>query len=101
MRAVFEFPSGVEGAIYADLAMPKRLGLVPRLPHASIKIDGEEGSLYIDNYVAPHIYHTITVTKTNRTQTYKAYTFEGSSPAPGESWWTSSVFWTLFPLKLE
>lgn len=96
MRSVLEFPNDATAAIYVDLGMPKHLGLIPRIPRTSATIDGELGSVYINNYMAPSIYHYITVTTKGtgkegaKTQTIKAYTFEHlDTSAKGEAWWTT------------
>jgi len=96
MRAVLEFPNDATAAIYADLGMPKHLGFIPRVPSLSVMVDGDSGSVYINNYMAPSLYHYITV-KTkgtgkegSKTQTVKAYTFSHlDTSLKGEDWWTT------------
>jgi hypothetical protein len=89
MRAVLELPNDVTAAIYQDLGMPNQLGFLPRMPRMSMLVDGEEGSVYIENFIAPSLYHTIIVKKRNRTQTYKVYTFEDPKVSKGEDWWST------------
>src|ERR1700733_3994254 len=61
MRAVLEFPNDATAAIYADLGTPKYLGFIPRMPSVSVRVDGDSGSVYLNNFIAPSLYHYITV----------------------------------------
>ncbi|KAF8317887.1 NAD(P)-binding protein [Clavulina sp. PMI_390] len=94
MRVVFSFPSDATAAIYCDLGLPNLLYVLPRPPLASIKVDGTEGSVYLNNFIVPSFWHYIEVTKGKKDKakkTYqKAYTFEGlDQNAKGDASWTS------------
>lgn len=98
MRAAFDFPNDVTGSIYSDFSMPKRsiLGptpffrIVPRIPSMIIKVFGEEGEIYLNNFAFPTVYHTIYVTKGKDVQTVKAYTAEKlSGTAKGDASWST------------
>jgi predicted dehydrogenase len=54
MRAEFAFPSGATGEMICALWSSRVLGL-------GFRVDGSRGSLRVFNYVAPHVYHRLTV----------------------------------------
>ncbi|KAF9507858.1 hypothetical protein BS47DRAFT_1398242 [Hydnum rufescens UP504] len=98
MRAVFELPNDVTASIYCDLNMPKRSILgptpffryLPRFPSMTIKIFGEEGEIYMNNFLCPSNYHTIYVTKNDKTESIKAYTGEQlSKEMKGDATWST------------
>ncbi|KAF8317867.1 NAD(P)-binding protein [Clavulina sp. PMI_390] len=85
----------VTALLSADMALPQ---LLPPFKW-TLKIQGDEGTLYLNNYFAPSIFHTITITerptdangKSQETISYvKAYSFKELDPkAKGEDWWTT------------
>lgn len=90
VRAVLAFPNDVTAAMYTDFAMPPGLGFIPRLPFFTILVDGEEGSVYLSNFVAPSFHHTITVKSAGQEKVVKAYTLEHvDKTAKGEPWWST------------
>ena len=100
MRAVFALPNDVTASIYCDFDMPKRsilgptpfLRFLPRPPSLTIKIFGDDGEIYMNNFLFPSNYHTIYVTKNGKTEAIKAYTGENlSKDMKGEATWTSCV----------
>ena len=104
MRAVFSFPDDVTASIYCDFDMPKRsiLGptpffrILPRIPSLTLKIFGDEGEIYLNNFLFPSNFHTIYVTKNDKTETIKAYTGEHlSKEMKGDATWTSCVLYML------
>lgn len=100
-RSIFAFPPptptapAITAAIYGDLAMPPLLGFIPRLPLTTIRVDCEEGSVYCNNFVAPSVYHTITIKRGHldqaRYEYLKAYEFgdHDGKKLKGEVWWTT------------
>jgi len=98
LRAIFDMGGDVTASIYVDHSMPKRsllgptpfLRVVPRLPIMTIKIFGTQGDIFLDNFVASSVWHSITLTKDGKSETIKAYTAEKlSADKPGKEWWTS------------
>ncbi|KAF9525344.1 NAD(P)-binding protein [Crepidotus variabilis] len=58
--ATLTLSDGIKGNLEVDLARPLRYGLIPTLD-MSFKAEGVLGSVEIDNYVMPTLYHNITV----------------------------------------
>ncbi|KAF8317869.1 NAD(P)-binding protein [Clavulina sp. PMI_390] len=101
-----DFPSPQSGAsqskvtalLWADIGQPSKKIPIPPM-EAMLKIYGDRGSLSYNNYMAPNLFHTITVTskttaangKVKETHEYiKAYTFQELDPTiKGESWWSN------------
>lgn len=75
MTAEIEFPGSVKGNLSIALQMDPRLGFIPRFPNTYIKVYGEKGEAYLNNFIAPSLYHAITVKANGKTRTEKAYTF--------------------------
>ncbi|EIN09630.1 NAD(P)-binding protein [Punctularia strigosozonata HHB-11173 SS5] len=90
MTATFAFPNDVTASIKCHYGTPSALGFIPRLPELTIKVECEGGELTLTNFIAPMVWHSITVSKREGrgrvTRTEKAYTLEGGK---GEPWWTT------------
>ncbi|KAJ7691921.1 hypothetical protein B0H17DRAFT_1062180 [Mycena rosella] len=86
--ATLALAGGATGTIHCDLGVPPALGLLPRIPEMNATISCERGELRVFNFVMPTLYHSITVTPTDKgtkARVEKAYTF----PDLGEPWWTT------------
>lgn len=105
LRAIFDMHSDVTSSIYCDLGMPKwGCGpwgrIMPRLPKASITVTGTEGEVCLDNFIAPSLWHSITVKHGGEDKVVKAYTTEGlEGENHGEEWWTTSVSFVFLHLR--
>ncbi|KAJ7825732.1 NAD(P)-binding protein [Mycena olivaceomarginata] len=85
--ATFSLPGSITSTILCDLSVPLALKLIPTLPIMNAVIQCEKGEIKVMNYIAPTLYHSITVTTTanKKSRVEKAYTF----PDLGEPWWTT------------
>jgi len=86
-EAVLEFPSDVTAAIACNGQWHGwgPFGLLPRYPDVKLEATCEGGSISLDNFIFPTIYHKIQVTPTNgRKRDEWAHTFKDGT---GEDWW--------------
>jgi predicted dehydrogenase len=65
MRATLKYPNGVVSYLHSSLKTT--------LPGLFLYAEGELGSLYVYNFIAPSIYHYLTVTIKDKTTTEKVY----------------------------
>ncbi|EJD42076.1 NAD(P)-binding protein [Auricularia subglabra TFB-10046 SS5] len=80
--ASLAFPNDVVADIECHLAMPPRLGIVPRMFKLGAVVRGEKGEARVFNYVLPTAYHYITVNG----RTEKVYK---PKDGKGEEWWST------------
>ncbi|KII87474.1 hypothetical protein PLICRDRAFT_55428 [Plicaturopsis crispa FD-325 SS-3] len=88
--ATLAFPNSVTALLTANLALPWKW--VPGLPQISVNVKCEGGEVDLFNFVMPVLYHSISVSKTDkdgkkRERVEKAYTFEDGGK--GEAWWST------------
>jgi hypothetical protein len=66
----FPTPGGISGTGPADgltatlnvnFWLPSWLGFIPRWPNMAVRVNGTRGSAELSNYIAPSVYHDITV----------------------------------------
>ncbi|KAJ7491898.1 NAD(P)-binding protein [Mycena latifolia] len=83
--ANFALASGATGTVHCDLAATA-LGIIPVIPDLRAAITCEKGEIRFFNFVAPTLYHSITVLPTTgKKRVEKVYTF----PELGQPWWTT------------
>ncbi|KAG6908958.1 hypothetical protein DXG01_002564 [Tephrocybe rancida] len=88
----------VTASFKVDLGVPFKYGIIPLMPKVSAVITLEGGKIELYNFIAPTIYHSITVTAKSadnkpKTRVEKVYTFtEGNMEGKGEVWWTTYRF---------
>lgn len=89
--ALLSFPKDVTGSLTCDLGLPPLFAFIPQIPRISAKIECQNGSVELYNYVIPTLFHSITVVnnQTGVKRTEKVYTEKG---AVGEDWWTTYRF---------
>jgi len=83
--ATFALPGSITSTILCDFAIPPTLKFVPKFPNLNAVIKCEKGEIKVFNYIAPTMYHSITVTTGSKSRVEKVYTF----PDLGQPWWTS------------
>ncbi|EJD07631.1 NAD-binding protein [Fomitiporia mediterranea MF3/22] len=89
--ALLSFPNDVTASIACHCRQSGwgPFGLLPRIPGVVCKAECESGTVEINNYVSPHIHHSITVMpkgKEGKKRTEEAFTFPDGF---GEYWWSS------------
>jgi hypothetical protein len=83
---------GLTATLNVNFRLPPRLGLFPRWPNMSVRVTGTRGTAKLSNFVAPWIYHFITVKSSEqeggrlRKRTEKRY---------GNPGWTTYVFFRV------
>jgi predicted dehydrogenase len=84
--ATISLASGATGHLDVDLSAPAKYGIVPNYSF-KFKVEGDEGSVEMSNFIMPTFLHTITVTlKNGKTRTEKVYK---PNDGVGEEWWTT------------
>eukprot|EP01114_Cavostelium_apophysatum_P016237 TRINITY_DN4570_c0_g1_i1.p1 TRINITY_DN4570_c0_g1~~TRINITY_DN4570_c0_g1_i1.p1 ORF type:complete len:362 (-),score=69.24 TRINITY_DN4570_c0_g1_i1:4-1089(-) len=68
MEATFKFEDGSTGEIFCNFRNPSVMPL-----QASIVVEGKQGKLTCNNFIAPSVFHTITVTANGTSRTEKVY----------------------------
>ncbi|KAH9481039.1 putative oxidoreductase [Psilocybe cubensis] len=91
VRGTLQLPNGVTADFASKISVPPRFGIIPKLDFG-VEVVGEKGTAKLNQYMFPHLYHSIVVTDLSGKKTiHKAYTFsdgDGTRPA-GEPWWST------------
>ena len=96
MSGTFTFPSDVIVSTRSHMRQPGfgPFGLIPHFPDIWVTVQCEGGSISMFNYVAPSVYHFITVKpKGGKVRTEKVYAVKDDKYGPGGKieWWSTCV----------
>ncbi|KZT68571.1 NAD(P)-binding protein [Daedalea quercina L-15889] len=89
MRVHLVLQSSVEADVLIDFAMPGwgPFHIIPRMPKCDIHLELEGGAIDFYNFVAPTVYHSITVKpRGKKARVEKVYKFKDG---PGQEWWAT------------
>lgn len=90
--ASLAFRDDITGSIACHSQLPGwgPFGLLPRIPDLHLEVVCERGTIRIYNYIAPNLYHYISVThKEGKKRTEKVHKY---ADGYGEASWTTWVF---------
>jgi len=84
--ATLALRNGATASLNVDLSAPAKYGVVPNFTF-TFKVEGENGSVEMSNFIMPTLLHTITVkVKDGKSRTEKVYK---PKDGEGEDWWTT------------
>ncbi|KDR79708.1 hypothetical protein GALMADRAFT_265998 [Galerina marginata CBS 339.88] len=94
ITAVLAFPGDKTAEVTCNIQLAGwgPFGIIPRLPRLSFTVTAEGGTIGLNQFVVPHIYHSITVKPTSkRTRVEKHFVHPQGSGAEqtGEAWWST------------
>lgn len=97
ITAVLGFPGDATAEVTCDLQLAGwgPFGIIPSLPRLGVTINTEGGSIRLNVFPVPHVFHSITVKPTGKpARVEKHYVHPKTSGAekPGEPWWTTYRF---------
>jgi len=92
-NAALSLSNGSAATLEVDLSAPPKYGIVPNFS-IWFKVEGERGSVEMNNFVMPTLYHSIMVKikdeKGKQTvRTEKAYKVKEGQELKGEEWWST------------
>ncbi|KAI0306107.1 NAD-P-binding protein [Multifurca ochricompacta] len=61
LRGSIESHDGLTATLHAHFRLPPQLGFLPRWPRAFVRVAGTRGTVELNNFPGPWIYHSITV----------------------------------------
>jgi len=91
MAAVFSLPSDATADIKCNFSIPGwgPFGILPDLSQIRCTVTCEGGTVQLDNYVMPTVWHTLTVSPNDgKKRIEKVYKF-AEGKGKGEDWWTT------------
>ena len=93
VTAALSLSNGGAATLEVDLSAPPKYGIVPNFS-IWFKAEGERGSVEMNNFVMPTLYHSITVKVKDEkgkesVRTEKAYKVKEGKELKGEEWWST------------
>lgn len=97
ITAVLAFPGDKTAEVTCDLQLAGwgPFGMIPSMPRLGVTVNAEGGSIRLNVFPVPHVFHSITVQPTSQpARVEKHYVHPKSSTAvnPGEEWWSTYRF---------
>lgn len=84
--ATLALRNGATASLDVDLSAPAKYGVLPNFT-LNFKVEGENGSVEMSNFIMPTLLHSITVKlKDGKSRTEKVYK---PKDGEGEDWWTT------------